>query len=83
MTFVVNLVSKPYSKAQNQLGDGNADEFNMNLFFRDKIYAVIEYIPKITLMELLIDMFNIWNLLAWYKFKNHHFHTIKYIKENC
>ena len=38
-------------EAQFGKGDKGYIEFTLNLFFKDKIYAVIEYIPNITFME--------------------------------
>ena len=38
------------------------NEMKLKLFFQEKTYTTIEYSPKITMMEFLINMFNIWNL---------------------
>ena len=49
-------------KAQYEVGETTFLEFKLNLFFRDKIYSVINYNPKITFIDFLINIFNIWNL---------------------
>ena len=65
-TYCNNICGNPCEetlfKAQFEKGDSTYVEFILNLFFKDKIYAVIEYTPNITFMEFLVNIFNIWNL---------------------
>ena len=38
------------------------DELKIHFYSKDKVYRSIEYVPKMSMMEFLINLFNIWNL---------------------